>query len=412
MRITRFCVAPRIAIHAGTVKILDRYILRELLVPFVLGLAVFTSILLIVRILKLVELVVNRGVPLGQILQLFSYILPAFLEVTVPMALLLAILVAFGRLSSDSEIVALRAAGISLYRLLIPVGAFAVVIAGLTLGLSMYARPWGNTLLRTGLYEIIRTRAVAGIKPKIFNDEFNGLVIYVDHIQPATDVLEGILISDTRDASLHNTVYAETGRLFSDADRHTLTLRLENGGIYNAGNDGHDYQDTRFATYDITLDLDTALAQLRNRSKDASEMTLPELHSAIAAKAARNDGAFVERVEVQRKFSIPFACLVFAALGVPLGIQPSRSVHSRGFSMSLVLIFVYYLLLTFGQNLGERGALPAALAVWLPNAVLSVVAATLLARTAREAGAGRPALWDRVAAAVRQRAAWRGASAS
>jgi lipopolysaccharide export system permease protein len=395
----------------SAVKILDRYILRELLVPFLLGLAVFTSILLIVRILKLVELVVNRGVPLGQILRLFSYILPAFLEVTVPMALLLAILVAFGRLSSDSEIIALRAAGISLYRLLLPVGVFAVLVTGLTLALSMYARPWGNTLLRTGLYDIVRTRAVAGIKPKIFNDEFSGLVIYVDRIAPATDVLEGILIADTRDSSMHNTVYAENGRLFGNEDNRTLTLRLERGGIYSTGA-GRGYQDTRFATYDITLDADAALAQLRNRSKDVSEMTMAELHQAIAQKAATNDAAFPERVEVQRKFAIPAACLVFAALGVPLGIQPSRSVHSRGFSMSLVLIFVYYLLLTFGQQLGERGTLPPVVAVWLPNAVLSIVAAYLLARAAREAGSRRPPLWDRLAAGLRQRTAWRGASAS
>jgi lipopolysaccharide export system permease protein len=394
------------------VKILDRYILRELLVPFVLGLAVFTSILLIIRVLKLVEMVVNRGVPIGQILTLFSYILPAFLEVTVPMALLLAILVAFGRMSSDSEIVALRAAGVGLLRLLIPVAAFAVVVAVLTLGLSMFARPWGNSMLHTGLYEIIRTRAVAGIKPRVFSDEFSGLVIYVDRVQPATDDLEGILISDTRDPSMHNTVYAESGRVFSNENHRALTLRLENGGIYSAGQNGQDYQDTRFATYDITLDLDAALSQLRNRSKDATEMTLTELHAAVETKAAQGDPALVERVEIQRKFSIPFACLVFAALGVPLGIQPSRSVHSRGFSMSLLLIFIYYLLLTFGQNLGERGALPPGLAVWIPNAVLAVIAAYLLTRAAREAGTGRMPLWDRMATVFRRRAGWRRAPAS
>jgi lipopolysaccharide export system permease protein len=393
------------------VKILDRYILRELLVPFLLGLAVFTSILLIVRILKLVEMVVNRGVPITQILRLFSYILPAFLEVTVPMALLLAILVAFGRLSSDSELIALRAAGISLYRLLMPVGAFAVAVTLLTLALSLYARPWGNTLLRTGLYEIVRTRAVAGIKPKIFNDEFSGLVIYVDRVAPATDVLEGILISDTRDAAMHNTVYAESGRLFSNEDHRTLTLRLESGGIYSTGSEGHDYQDTRFDTYDITLDADAALAQLRNRTKDVSEMTLAELRESIEVKAAQGEPTFAERVESQRKFSIPFACLVFAALGVPLGIQPSRSVHSRGFTMSLVLIFVYYLLLTFGQQLGERGSLPPLVAVWLPNLVLSIIAGFLLARAAREAGTNRPPLWDRIVTGFRHRLAWRGASA-
>ncbi len=174
-------------------KILDRYILREMVVPFFLGLAIFTSILLIVRILKLVELVVNRGVPLAQMIRIFSYIMPAFLEVTVPMALLLAILVAFGRLSSDSEVIAMRAAGISLYRLLVPVAIFAGMVALLTAWLSVTARPWGNSHLRTGLYEIVKTRAAAGIKPKVFNDEFKDLVIYVDKIRPASDVLEGIL---------------------------------------------------------------------------------------------------------------------------------------------------------------------------------------------------------------------------
>lgn len=387
--------------------ILDRYIVREMVVPFLLGLAIFTSILLIVRILKLVELVVNRGVPLAQMLRIFSYILPAFLEVTVPMALLLAILVAFGRLSSDSEIIAMRAAGISLYRLLVPVAIFATMVALLTGWLSLTARPWGNSHLRQGLYEIVKTRAAAGIKPKIFNDEFKNLVIYVDRIQPASDVLEGILVADTRDPSLHNTVYAQSGRLISNEKRHSLTLRLENGGIYSTGEKDEGYQDTRFTTYDITLDLNAALAQLRDRERDVSELTLPELREAIAEKTANGDPANAERVELQRKLAIPFACLVFAAIGVPLGIQPTRSVHSRGFSLSLGLIFLYYLLLTFGQNLGERGSLAPALAVWLPNAVLSVVAAILLLRAGQEAARAPASLRDRLSGLLRRLAARR-----
>src|SRR4029453_15914067 len=114
-----------------------------------------------------------------------------------------------------------------------------------------------------------------------------GLVIYVNDIEPASDVLRGILIADNRDPSLRNTVYAEVGRVYTNEDRHALTLRLENGGIYSTGNDGGGYQDTRFTTYDITLDLDAALAQLRTRTKDATEMTLPELRDAIDTKSAQ-----------------------------------------------------------------------------------------------------------------------------
>jgi lipopolysaccharide export system permease protein len=388
------------------VSILDRYIVREMVVPFLLGLGIFTTILLIVRILKLVELVVNRGVPLGQMVRIFSYIMPAFLEVTVPMALLLAILVAFGRLSSDSEVIAMRAAGISLYRLLLPVAVFAGGVALLTAWLSITARPWGNSHLRTGLYEVVKTRASAGIKPKVFNDEFKDLVIYVDSIRPGSDILQGILVADTRDASLHNTIYAEFGQLVTNERRHTLTLRLENGGIYSTGTD-EGYQDTRFTTYDITLDLNAALAQLRDREKEVSELTLHELRESIAAKAITGDPAYAERVELHRKFAIPFACLVFAALGVPLGIQPTRAVHSRGFSLSLGLIFLYYLLLTFGQNLGERGALPPLIAAWLPNAVLSVVAAVMLLRAAQEGARPTTSAWDRVTAFLRRQFAGR-----
>lgn len=389
-------------------RIVDRYILRELLVPFVLGIAIFTTILLIVRILKLVELVVNRGVPFLQILELFSYILPAFLEVTVPMALLLAILVAFGRLSSDSEIIALRATGVSLYQLMVPVGIFACGVAVLTLGLSAYARPWGNSLLRTGLYEMVKARVSAGIKAKVFNDEFAGLVIYVDRIDPPGNDLYNILISDTRDPKLQNTVYARFGTVVSPEESDTLTLRLIDGGIYSASTKADGYQDTRFTTYDITLDLNLALEELRSKPKEASEMTIAELRRAIEAHNKRGEEDWVERIELHRRFSIPVACLVFAALGVPLGIQPSRAVHSRGFSMSLVLIFSYYLLMTLGQNLGERGALPAWVAVWLPNVALSAVALGFFLRAAGDANVGDLERAARLMARIR---AWFGGRA-
>jgi lipopolysaccharide export system permease protein len=366
------------------VHTINRYILREISIPFGLGLAVFTLILLIARILKLVEMVVNRGVPFLEVLKLFSCILPAFLEVTVPMALLLGVLVAFGRLSSDSEIIALKTSGVSLYQLTRPVAFFAVLIYFVALGLSMYARPWGNTLLRDGLYEIAKTRASAGIKEKVFTDDFSGLVIYVDHIEPPGNALRGILISDSRDPSQRNTVFAKVGVLVPNEPQHVLTLRLLGGSIHAFYPKDHSYHRTDFSIYDISLDLNTALAQLRPREKDPSEMTVGELRAAIAAKHAAGQPAFSEAVELQRKFSIPFACLAFAAIGVPLGIRPSRSVHSRGFTLSLLLIFVYYLLLTLGESLGERGILPAVIALWLPNLLLTVLALTLFVRAARD----------------------------
>src|SRR5207245_6362532 len=176
-------------------RILHRYVFREIVVPFAFGLSVFTIILLIARLLKLIELVVTRGVPVENILRLLSYILPAFLEVTVPMAMLLAILVAFGRLSADSEMVELRSSGLSLYQLIAPVAMVALLATAATAALSVWAGPWGNRALKTALFDLARTRASAGIKPQIFNDDFPGLVIYAETIEATNDRLHHVLIS-------------------------------------------------------------------------------------------------------------------------------------------------------------------------------------------------------------------------
>src|SRR5262245_37039335 len=154
---------------------LRRYFLREVAVPFLLGIGVFTFILLIARMLKLVELVVNRSVPLLQIAKLFAYILPPFLAVHVPMAFRFAVLLSFGRLSADSEIIAMKTSGISLYQMLVPTLAFTGLVTLLALLLALYARPWGNTHLKASLYEIAKTRVSAGLRERVFNDDFAGL---------------------------------------------------------------------------------------------------------------------------------------------------------------------------------------------------------------------------------------------
>ncbi len=363
---------------------IDRYIFREMVAPFFLGLGVFTLVLLIARILKLVELVVNRGVPLRQILKLFSYILPAFLEVTVPMALLLAILVALGRLSADSEIVALKANGFSLYQLARPVLAFALLALGGTLALSLYVRPWGNRLLKSALYDIAKTRASVGVREKVFNADFPGLVLYVDRIDGAGSELHGVLISDTRDPNQHNTVFARRGMLLNDEQRRTVTLRLMNGYIETTVPGEEQFNQTGFAIYDINLDMAAALEGGSSRQRDPKEMTLAELRQTVAQKLSTGEPPYREAVELQRKFSVPFACLVFAAIGIPLGIQSARSARSRGFSLSIALIFLYYVLLTIGESLAERGRIPAAAGLWAPNALFGAGAVYLFLAAARE----------------------------
>jgi lipopolysaccharide export system permease protein len=366
-------------------KTLNRYVFQEMLTPFFLGLAVFTSILLIARILKLVELVVNRGIPFFDMLKIFACILPAFLEVTVPMALLLALLLAFSRLSADRETLAIKTSGISLYQVAVPVAVFVLFACLLTLFLTLHARPWGNTALKAALYEATKTRATAGLQEKVFNTDFDGLVLYVEEIHPPGTRLQGVMVADRHDSQQHNTIFARTGLLIPNEQTHSLTLRLLDGTIHSFLSQERSYHRTNFTVYDVTLSLATALAAMKTRDKNPQEMTFPELNQAINRKRAAGFSANAERVEFHRRFSIPFACVAFALVGVPLGMQPARTARARGFTLSLALIFLYYVFLTIGEDLGRKGILPTALALWLPNLVLGGIGACLFLRAAREA---------------------------
>ena len=365
-------------------KIIHRYIFREVLTPFLLGLSVFTFVLLIARLLKLIELVVNRGLPPAQILRLLAFLMPAFLELTVPMAMLLAILIAFGRLSADAEMVAMRSSGLSIYQLVPPVILFVLMTACITAGLSMYARPWANHNLKLELWDIARTRASAGLKPQVFNDEFPGLVIYAEHIDSRTDRLIHVLISDERDPNQHNTVFASEGFMISDNDTQTVILRLLNGTIHTsddaAGRLSHRFRDLRREPRPAREPGGAA----PSKQDDPNEMTLPELGAAIEAKRADGKSAAPELVEFHRKFAIPFACIVFGLVGLPLGIEPARNVRSRGFAVSLAVIFIYYILLSAGQGFAEQGTIPAWFGLWLPNMVFGSLGVMLMRRAGRE----------------------------
>ena len=374
-------------------RILSRYVSREVVIPFLIGLAIFTFILLTARILKLVEMVVNRGVPLLQMIKIFLYVTPAFFEVTVPMAFLLALLWGLGRLSADQEITALKSCGVSLYQMALPVSIFTLFVLAGTFLLTLYVRPWSNTALKQVFYEVAKTRATAGLKEKTFNDDFEGLVIYAEEIQPPGTLLRGVMIADNRDPQNKNTLFARSGLVLINEDNHLLTLRLLDGTMHGAESSGKGYQTTNFAVYDVTLNLANALPEAKKPDRDPQDMSLAELQSTIQQKRAAQVSYNAELVELHRRFSLPFSCVVFGLIALPLSIQQTRTLRSHGFATSLGIIFVYYLLLTVGETLGKKGVLPAAISLWLPNITLGSVGLFLFHRAAREIQFFRSLSW-------------------
>ena len=365
-------------------KTLCRYVYRELATPFFFALLIFTIILFTVRILKLVEMVVNRGVPLDQLLAIFLYILPAFFEVTVPMSFLLALLWGFGRLSSDREILALKSCGISFLQMTVPVAVVTIIVLCGTFFLTLYARPWSNAALRHVIYEVTKTRATAGLKEKTFNDEFNGFVVYTDEIHPPGTLLQGVMIADNRNPQKQDTIFARQGLVVVNEDMQLLTLRLFDGTVHSTEPSRKGYQTTRFSTYDLTLNLATALSDMAQATAAPPELSLHDLQSVITQKRKNGERVNVELSELHRRFSLPFSCLVFALLALPLSIRPAWGFRSHGFAISIVIIVAYYVLLTVGETLGKKGSLPPALALWLPNLVLGTLGIVLFVQAAQD----------------------------
>jgi lipopolysaccharide export system permease protein len=359
---------------------LYRYIFREIAVPFLLGLATFTGALLMGRILQIADLVVAKGVGLSTILWLVAYLLPFFFMITIPMALLLALLLAFGRLSADSEITAMKSCGVSLFRLLPPVLACAFITYLAATVVTVYGLPWGNTSFRNLLIDIVQTRATLNLKERVFNDDFPGLVIYVDHLGREQNLMSGILIQDERNPKEPSTIFADSGMIVNDPATKTLRLSLKNGSIHRSVGKA-DYRLLEFQDYDLTINL---LQAARGTIKTELDMTIGELRENIRTHPADDKIRRDILIEYHRRFALPLACFVFALIGVPLGIQNHRSGKAAGFSISIGIILLYYIVCNIGKTLGQKGMVSPAIAVWSPDLIFLLLGGYLFRKTASE----------------------------
>jgi lipopolysaccharide export system permease protein len=365
---------------------LYRYLMKELFPSFLLGVVGFTFILLTGRILQLTELFVNKGIPLGFILKLLYFLLPSFLVLTIPMATLLSALLTFNRLSSDNEITALKASGVSLYQMTPPVLLLALSTTLATTFLSLYSLPRANQASRSLLYEMASSRAHAGVRERVFNDEFEGLVLYVERVTPRTFQWENVFISDSRNAAETHTIIARQGMVLSDPHLFIVTLRLKNGAIHKLGDQPNSYEKIDFNTYDLRLDLKTGLKEQKSAEKHPADMSLSELTGAVQALRSKKADFKPQMIKIHEKFSIPFACLVFGIIGIPLGLQSrtSRAGKSIGFAWSIGVLLIYYLLTNAGTSLAERGVILLEVGMWAANAIFLGFGIYLLIKAANE----------------------------
>jgi len=365
-------------------RIINWYLFKELLGPFLISLLIFSSIMLMGRILKLADLLVNKGLSIFDVFSLLTYILIPFFVYIIPMSLLLTILLGLGRLSSDGEIIAMKSSGISLYQIALPIAVFSSLAFLLTIFLTIYAYPWGFKSLRNLAFKIAKTRSEVGIQERIFNDEFEGMIIYVDKMTVKGGRMQGVFISDKRDPIISTTITAKEGYITSDPESMVVNLRLLDGSFHRAGKNYQSYQTGKFNTYDINLDLKTALAEIKSKKRKYKEMTLSELKEAIDNSFKENPKLNEIKVEYYKKLSFPFACFVMLLLGIPLGIRKIKGGKSYGFVISLIILLIYYLLLITAESSGKSGRIPPLVSMWMPNILMGTLGIYLFTNAARE----------------------------
>jgi len=383
--------------------VLDRYIARELISPFAFSCALLTFFLVIDRIYQLTDLVITRGVPFYMVLQLLLITMPTFLSLTLPMALLVSVLLAGGRLASDLEIVACKAAGVSALRLFRPVLAASLLITLVTAFLTLIVNPAANGELQRQLFRIVQTRAASGLQERVFDSTFGDFTIYVEDVSTSQVALRGILVSDERNPALSTIITAREGRLLTDEANRRITLRMLDGAINEAdilpvnvpkattvdgasptggAAGGARYRYTHFTLYDQILP--TTLKSAPRMEKPEKDLSLGDLAAKITELKNDPNARAPFEVERHKRYALPVAALVFGLVAFPLAIRSHRGGRSIALVGSLAILVTYYLMMTSLEGAALRARLPAVVAIWAPNAVFGIAGLGLLIATARE----------------------------
>ncbi len=361
-------------------RILSRYIFNELAGVFFLSILILTGTALLSKIIKIIELLLTKGLPLTIVLSFAASLLPSFLIYTIPVAFLVAVLVGFTRLSSDSEIIAMKASGVGLFNIMRPVMALSAIAFALSLSIFLYVFPLANLNLKKILFEAARKGLVSGIEEGMFYDKFKGAVLYVEHIE--ADTLYGVFISEELNNGESNVFLAKSARFEASDNNDALSLRLFDGTLHRKAIDEGQYHTADFSSYSIALN--SPQASSLGNAQSNRELFANGLSAKARAMEAQGKDASPVIIDLHKRFALPASVFIFALIGVPLGIQRVRSARLTGFSIALFVALLYYVSSTAFESLGETGRLNPVLSVWGSDIIFLVGGVMVFYRATRE----------------------------
>lgn len=361
---------------------LDKLIYKEILPIIGVGVTILTFIAFSKEFQRISNILVYGGSDLRQFLKIILLIVPTVLFVTLPMALMLGVVIGMSRLSHDSEIVAMKSCGISLYRLLVPVQACALFCTAVVFLCTTWLVPKANVELRDMVMEVVREGVAAELKPRVFHDRINNLVFYIEDADPSAALWKGIFIVDK-------------------SKNGFLTVHLAREGLVNMANDNLQIVMKGQTTFSLPIgkpesfslatigegvipfndirSIETPPAKAMEKSNAQLERNIAQLRGKRVLTQSEADELVTIEVEYFRRFSLPFACIAFAVLGGPLGMNTRRGGRSAGILFSVVALGLYYLLFVYSWKFAAfSGIFPISVGVWLPNVVFLVFGAMLI----------------------------------
>ena len=357
-------------------RILTRYILKEISSHSLLGLLVFTFAIFIPRLGHLLELVVRHSLPLPEMLTLFMLPIPSILVLTVPMAVLVGTLIGLSRMAADGEVIAARASGIGLAQFVRPVLLFAFAGWAVTLWMSLLLSPQAGRKLIRMEAGLKASQVPYEIQPRVFIEQFPNLLLYLEDVTGSRARWRGVFIADTTQRDQVKVTLAESGVLVNEAANDRLVIHLNQGMTHEIDpQNPAQYSVVTFTNTDIPVPLEQGSAS----GPESLSVPLLSLHSLIAQTHNPRERQ-AALVELHYRFALPVASLVLALVGISLGLTTRKGGKAVGLILTMVLVFIYYIIMVFGLSFSKQGRLPPLIGLWLANVIFAAAGVLMLAQ--------------------------------
>ncbi len=366
-------------------RLLYSYLATEMLAPFFASFLIINSVFLLVKLIPFLNFVLDLEIGFADFIRLLSYLFPNIFLYTLPMSAMLGVTIGFTRLSSDSEILALKASGTSVFAMIPPVIAVTAVIALFTSYFSIHLIPMSEIAMKQMTRQLLREKASKGIKAHKFTEALGDVVVYVDAIDKKSEQWSKVWVSDMRDADLPTIIMAETGRMDSNMEQMDIVLELNNGSLHRPGD--HQAQIVEFERYQLNI----PIAPPQGRAtlvKRRDILGMKELLNAADTTPEDTESHRREKrrylIEFHKRLVLPAGCMLISLLGLPLGLQARPGKKAIGIQVGLGIFILYYVLFTYGKSMAEAGTLPVLIAMWLPDILFFFLAIFWIYRVTME----------------------------